>query len=57
MLWLTSAVSAALGVGFHVAGFWAAFVGALVVTVVSFGLSVVLMPPRIETRLYRHDLS
>jgi putative membrane protein len=50
MLWLTSAVSAALGLGFHVAGFWAAFLGALVVTVVSFGLSVVLMPPRVEVR-------
>ena len=49
MLWMTSAVSEALGLGFHVAGFWAAFVGALVVTVVSLGLSVVLMPPRVET--------
>ena len=50
MLWMTSSVSEALGLGFHVAGFWAAFIGALVVTVVSFGLSVVLMPPRVEVR-------
>ena len=50
MLWMTSSVSEALGLGFHVAGFWAAFIGALVVTVVSFGLSVVLMPPRVEIR-------
>ena len=50
MLWMTSSVSEALGLGFHVAGFWAAFLGALVVTVVSFGLSVVLMPPRVEMR-------
>ena len=50
MLWMTSSVSEALGLGFHVAGFWAAFLGALVVTVVSFGLSVVLMPPRVEIR-------
>jgi putative membrane protein len=40
MLWLTSAVSDALGLGFHVSGFGAAFLGALVVTVVSFLLSL-----------------
>lgn len=39
MLWLTSAVSDALGLGFHVDGFLPAFLGALVVTVVSFLLS------------------
>ena len=50
MLWLTSAVSSALGLGFHVADFWAAFLGALVVSVVSFGLSLFLMPPRVEVR-------
>lgn len=40
MLWLTSAISNALGLGFHVDGFWAAFLGALVVSVVSFLLSL-----------------
>jgi len=40
MLWLTSAVSDGLGLGFHVDGFGAAFFGALVVTVVSFVLSL-----------------
>ena len=40
MLWLTSSVSAALGLGFHVSGFWAAFWGALVVTIVSTILTV-----------------
>jgi putative membrane protein len=40
MLWLTSAVSDALDLGFHVSGFGAAFLGALVVTVVSFMLSL-----------------
>ena len=40
MLWLTSAISDALGLGFHVEGFGAAFLGALVVTVVSFMLSL-----------------
>ena len=40
MLWLTSAISDGLGLGFHVSGFAAAFVGALVVSVVSFLLSL-----------------
>ncbi len=40
MLWLTSALSDVLGLGFHVDGFTSAFVGALVVTVVSFFLSL-----------------
>ena len=40
MLWLTSRVSDALDLGFHVAGFWPAFWGALVVTIVSFVLSL-----------------
>lgn len=35
MLWLTSRLSTALGLGFHVADFWAAFWGALVVSLVS----------------------
>lgn len=42
MLWLTSAISDALGLGFHVEGFGAAFLGALVVSVVSFLLSMFL---------------
>lgn len=40
MLWLTSAISNALGLGFRVEGFGAAFIGAFVVTVVSFFLSL-----------------
>jgi len=39
MLWLTSSLSGALGLGFHVGGFWPAFFGALVVSVVSTLLS------------------
>ena len=38
MLWLTSSLSGALGFGFHVSGFWAAFFGALVVSLVSTAL-------------------
>jgi putative membrane protein len=41
MLWLTSALAGALGLGFHVSGFWAAFLGALVVSIVSLILSIV----------------
>ena len=39
MLWLTSSLSEGLGLGFHVRGFWAAFWGALVVSLVSMALS------------------
>ena len=42
MLWLTSSLSDALGLGFHVRGFWSAFWGALVVTVVSWMLSMLI---------------
>lgn len=40
ILLLTSSLSGSLGIGFHVEGFWAAFLGALVVTVVSLLLSI-----------------
>jgi putative membrane protein len=42
MLLLTSWLSTKLGIGFHVAGFWAAFWGAIVVGIVSFLLSIFL---------------
>jgi putative membrane protein len=44
MLLITSAASAALGLGFHVEGFVAAFIGALVVSIVSFALSMFVSP-------------
>jgi putative membrane protein len=46
MLWLTSSVSDALGLGFRVDGFGSAFLGALVVSVVNFALTLFLMPHR-----------
>ena len=49
MLWLTSATSDLFGLRFHVDGFGAAFVGALIITVVSFALSL-LVGPRRERR-------
>jgi len=39
MFWLTAEVSRALGLGFGVRDFWAAFLGALVVSIVSLVLS------------------
>jgi putative membrane protein len=44
MLWLTSSLSSSLGLGFHVSGFWAAFFGALVVSIVSALLSLSMRP-------------
>jgi putative membrane protein len=40
MLWLTSSLAGALGLAFHVGGFWPAFWGAIVVSVVSTILSL-----------------
>ena len=53
LLWTTSAVSTAIGLGFHVDGFVAALVGALVVSIVSLVLSVFVShsgPDRVMAR-------
>jgi putative membrane protein len=42
MLLLTSGLSGALGLGFHVDGFWAAFWGAIVVSIISTILSMMV---------------
>jgi putative membrane protein len=42
MLWLTSSLSSALGLGFHVSGFWPAFWGGVVVSLVSLILSMLI---------------
>jgi putative membrane protein len=42
MLWLTSSLSATLGLGFRVSGFFPAFWGALVVSIVSTILSILV---------------
>ena len=52
MLWLTGAISDSLGLGFHVEGFGAAFLGALVVSVVSFVLSLFVASNRRERLQY-----
>lgn len=43
MLWLSSWIATQFGVGFEVDGFWAAFLGALVISVVSFFLNLILL--------------
>lgn len=42
LLWLTGQISDAVGLGFHVEGFSAAFLGGLVVSIVSLVLSMVV---------------
>jgi len=46
LLWLTSALAGTLGLGFHVSGFWAAFFGAVVVSIVGMLLTVLIREPR-----------
>lgn len=42
LFWLTSWLSGSLGLPFHVSGFWAAFFGAIVVSIVAFVLTIPL---------------
>ncbi len=42
MLWLAGRIASALGVGFYIQDFWAAFLGALVISVISFALSALM---------------
>ncbi len=42
MLWLVSWLSTRFGVGFVIEGFWPALLGALIISIVSFGLTSLL---------------
>jgi len=53
MLWLLSSLSSSLGLGFHVSGFWSAFFGALVVSIVSALLSLSVRPNAHDARSIR----
>jgi putative membrane protein len=53
MLWLTSSLASALGLGFHVDGFWPAFWGALVVSIVSTVLSLFVRTTASDPRVPR----
>jgi len=55
MLWLTSWIGQQFDVGFVVNGFWAALLGALIVTVVSFFLSLVFREEEPRRRRKRQD--
>ena len=50
MLWLTSTVADSLGIGFRVNGFWPAFWGALVVSIVSTLLSMSVRTGEVQER-------
>jgi putative membrane protein len=55
MLWLTSSISQSLGLGFHVTGFWAAFFGGLVVSIVTTLVSIALRPPMVHVDIRTRD--
>ena len=57
ILWLTSAISNAFGLGFHVKDFGTAFVGALVVTAVSFILSLFVASSTARPRRPRRQIN
>lgn len=42
MLWLTAAMAEAFGINFRVAGFWPAFWGGLVISLVSAALNLLI---------------
>ncbi|MFN0122143.1 MAG: phage holin family protein [Blastocatellia bacterium] len=42
MLWLTAEAAASLGIQFRLAGFWPAFWGALLISIVSAGLNLLI---------------
>jgi putative membrane protein len=42
LLWLTAAIAARLEIPFHLAGFWPAFWGALVISLISSALSLLV---------------
>lgn len=50
MLLLTSAISDGLKLGFHVADFWSAFLGAIVVAIVGWILSMFVGVSRLPTK-------
>jgi putative membrane protein len=55
MLWLTSSISGSLDLGFHVTGFWAAFFGGLVVSIVSTLVSIALRPPDVRVEVHSRE--
>ncbi len=50
MLWLTGTLATSLGLGLRVVGFWPAFLGALVVSIISTLLSLSVLVDANDTR-------
>ena len=54
MLLLTGWVSGQLGLGFHVEGFWAAFLGGLIISIVSLMLSIFTGARKMKVHVESH---
>ena len=54
MLLLTGWVSGVLGLGFHVDGFWAAFLGGLIISIVSLMLSIFTGARKMKVHVESH---
>ncbi len=54
MLLLTGWVSGLLGLGFHVEGFWAAFLGGLIISIVSLMLSIFTGARKMKVHVESH---
>lgn len=55
MLWFTGWVAGLFGLGFGIQGFWPAFWGALVVSLVSFAISLIIKDEAEESRRRKRD--
>jgi putative membrane protein len=55
LFYLAGVIGSNFGVGFTVDGFWPAFLGALIVSVVSFVLSIILGADRKSPRPHKND--
>ena len=54
MLLMTGWVSGMLGLGFHVDGFWAAFLGGLIISIVSLMLSIFTGARKVKVHVESH---
>lgn len=55
LLGLTSAMAANIGIAFEVSGFWDAFLGSLVISLVSLVLGILAGESRVQIRVHRGD--
>ena len=57
MLWLSSWIAGQVGVGFSVDGFWAALLGSLIISVVSFFMSIIFRDQDDKKKQQRREQS